>query len=802
MTPNVRTVVPARSESGNRMTPPTLESVLSDEFTRETFRAHIEHDPAAAARLLFGVEVWPGQERILRSLFCPYGAGGNAVTVVGSGHATGKSYTVALATQLWLVRGWPEVNVVIFAASEDALKTRIFRTIETHVGAPGAMRWGTKPLARSWAPTATAQVVGQVIRGDGEGQQGYHATGGVLTQVDEASALDAAKYETIISGLTTGHRDRVLMVGNPLHTDGPFADALGDGRDGTVHLASLESPNIVWARMASYLAEGRSYDPAAIASAIWEWFPAEGRAAVPESRLVRTVEWVWARVREWGPDWMRAWEDRAEIVPGLAGPGWLARQVDRFGTGSDEFRTRVLGLVPAVGEDELFSRTAFTEASGRDYGRRSGRVILGGDIGAVGDPTVLYVRDDASVIDRVEVRSGDDRLYRARVRAAVVALWEKHGCDEGYLDDTGIGLAIADEIRSESGIRTLWGLMPGGAASDAERFENARAECAFRAREWLRTGAVPREYADRLRRESGIRWETSKTTHRKKLESKPEFKKRLGHSPDDMDAFCYTFGALPGPVAFEAARGLRAPVGDARIVDGGVLMGDVLVVARPWRATWFNPAGGSACVVGATDKLGAMMVIRACDSPESLDLREWTDRMGEISREGGRELVFSADVVGYPEDVARMEEGHAFRREMVDAIRRGGWKGGIPRLADRRWLAGPGGVEVLNRLILGGLARIPGDPYWEGRMLECLRYATMPDLRVWPRAVRDALNHARFEGKKRGEDPMEDANSEFVAGGGPYLRCLRMIAGMGGVAAVRDMPRPPKMKDPNRYESY
>ncbi len=65
------------------MSGPTLESVLADPEARARFGALIEFDPAEAARLLFGVEVWPGQDRILRSLFCPYGEGGHAVTVVG-----------------------------------------------------------------------------------------------------------------------------------------------------------------------------------------------------------------------------------------------------------------------------------------------------------------------------------------------------------------------------------------------------------------------------------------------------------------------------------------------------------------------------------------------------------------------------------------------------------------------------------------------------------------------------------------------------------------------------------------------
>lgn len=786
---------------------PALESMLGDGNARATIAAAIDGDPAGAARALFGADVWPGQARILDSLFRPLGLGGNRTTVVGSGHATGKSHAVALATQLWLARGWPATNVLIFAASEDALKTRIFRTIARLVAdGGGSVRWATAPLKTEWSPGPSVSCVGQALRGEGEGKQGYHPAGGLLTQVDEASALDKARYETIVSGLMTGPRDRVLLVGNPLHTDGPFADALGDGREGTIHISSLESPNIVWARLAHWM-RGRArgdFDARAVADAIWEWFPEPGRAVIAASRLVPTVAWVWERVRERGPNWVEAWERDPEIVPGLAGPGWLSDQLREFGADGDEFRTRVLGLVPETGTDELFSRSAFTDAAKRDTERRGGRRILGGDVGAVGDPTVIFVRDDVGVIDCIELRSPDRAGWRARVRDAVVEMWRKHDCDEGYLDDTAIGFAIADEIRAETGIRTLWGLMPGGAASDPERFVNQRSELAFRARDWLARGAIPRKWAEKLRAESGIRWETDKTTSRKRLEPKPEFKKRLGHSPDYMDAFCYTFGALPGPVAFEAARGLREPPGDVEFQSRGIVVkhphaDEERIEGRPWRASWFNPGGASACIVGLTDKLGGMVVARSFDSPEAMDLGEWCARVRAISLEGRTPIQFEIDVIGYPEDLSRIDEGHGFRRELIQCLRATGWEGGVPRLADRNWLEGPGGVEVLNRLVLGGLARSPEDDFWKGREGQWLRYAALPALRVWPRDVRDALNHARFEGKKRGEDPTEDPSSEFVAGGGAYLRCLRMLCGMGAVARIREEEKPVPRPDPMRY---
>lgn len=778
---------------------PTFEAILSDPIAGAAFAAHVASDPAGAAAHWLGVDVWPGQRRILDSLFRPIGEGGARTTVVGSGHATGKSFSVALATQLWLARGWPETNVVIFAASETALKERIFRAIEASVtGGRGAMRWGTKPLAGVWAPHPTARVVGQVIRGESEGQQGFHAPGGVLTQVDEASALGAAKYETIVSGLMTGSRDRALLVGNPLHTDGPFADALGDGGPGVVHLSSLESPNIVWARLACYLADGRRYDARDVADEIWAWFPESGRACVPVSRLIPTVQWVWARVRNRGPDWMRAWESEPELVPGLAGPGWLDEVSRKYGTDSDEFRTRVLGLLPETGEDELFSRTAFTEAAARDSSRRSGRRILGGDIGAVGDPTVLYVRDDASVIDRVELRSAKREEWRNQVKAAIRELWEKHDCAEGYLDDTGIGIAIADEIRAESGIRTLWGLAPGGAASDAERFVNQRSELAFRLREWLRVGAIPREWAAELRAQSGIRWETDRTTSRKRLEPKPDFKKRIGRSPDDLDALCYTFGALPGPVAFEAARGLCVPGDSVRFVADGIEVDGEKETGEIFRAQWFNPAGRCAAILGMIDGMGGWHIVSAVSSEDADPLWDWLARVNLASVLHGRPLPIALDVIGYPEDKAIADNGNAFRREMIRALDGQKWTGSVPRVTDRRWLDGPNGAEAINRLVLAGVALNKEDPYWTGKPFEWLRYSVLPAIRVWPREVRDELNEARFEGKKRGADPAEDPEAEFVAGGGPFLRCLRMIAGSRASAIVTPEPEP-KVPDIRRY---
>lgn len=119
-----------------------------------------------------------------------------------------------------------------------------------------------------------------------EGASGIHPSGDFLILVDEAQGMTQTFYEAM-EGQASGRGNKLVLFGNPLYLEGPFFDAASDGSDTWKqhHLSALDHPNVVHDRMIYKDAIDRA--------------------------------WVMKRKEEWGTD-------------------------------SDAWRTRVLGLFPRV----------------------------------------------------------------------------------------------------------------------------------------------------------------------------------------------------------------------------------------------------------------------------------------------------------------------------------------------------------------------------------------------------------------------------------------------------------------------
>jgi hypothetical protein len=130
---------------------------------------------------------------------------------------------------------------------------------------------------------------------------GFRTANGVFVIVDEASSLDQATYDAIM-GLTMGGngKSRVLLIGNPLRTVGPFHAAATGVDNGwhTIHIDALDTPNV------------------------------KARAVVIPGLL--TFEDVEQRKIEWGED-------------------------------SPEYAARVRGQFPATGQNSFFNGTVLNK---------------------------------------------------------------------------------------------------------------------------------------------------------------------------------------------------------------------------------------------------------------------------------------------------------------------------------------------------------------------------------------------------------------------------------------------------------
>ncbi|SFQ46112.1 hypothetical protein SAMN05216229_12323 [Geopseudomonas sagittaria] len=238
---------------------------------------------------------------------------------------------------------------------------------------------------------------------------------------------------------------------------------------------------------------------------------------------------------------------------------WNARQVDSrtvdgtnkqqiakwaadYGEDSDFFRVRVRGMFPRASSLQLIPTDWVAEAIRREavHGL-SDALVCGIDIARGGDDdNVIRFRRglDARSIPKIKIPGSETRdttLFIAKVCTVV----QEHRPDAVFVDSTGVGGPVADQLRR---------LMPGiaiidinfASASPDAHYANMRTYMWWRLRESLRAGLAidddPLLEAELTSPEYGHNQRDQIA-----LEKKDDIKKRLGISPDDADALALTF---------------------------------------------------------------------------------------------------------------------------------------------------------------------------------------------------------------------------------------------------------------------
>lgn len=154
---------------------------------------------------------------------------------VASGHGIGKSATTGMLTT-WALACWDRPRIVITANTEGQLLTKT---------SPELGQWVRTSLYGDLFRTETmsirAKVNGEQHRADlipnsehnPEAFAGLHAEGRlVMVIVDEASALPAVIYETILGALTDENTVLIfVMMGNPTSAYGAFRECFRENRD-------------------------------------------------------------------------------------------------------------------------------------------------------------------------------------------------------------------------------------------------------------------------------------------------------------------------------------------------------------------------------------------------------------------------------------------------------------------------------------------------------------------------------------------------------------------------------------------
>lgn len=220
----------------------------------------------------------------------------------------------------------------------------------------------------------------------------------------------------------------------------------------------------------------------------------------------------------------------------------IAKWADDYGEDSDFFRVRVRGMFPRASDLQLIPTDWVAEAMRREavFGL-SDALICGIDIARGGaDNNVIRFRRglDARSIKPIRIPGSETRdttVFIAKVCTTV----QEHKPDAVFVDSTGVGGPVADQLRR---------LMPGtviidvnfASAAPDNHYANMRTYIWWMLREALRAGLAIEQCPD-LEAELTSPEYTHNQRDQIALEKKSEIKKRLGISPDDADALALTF---------------------------------------------------------------------------------------------------------------------------------------------------------------------------------------------------------------------------------------------------------------------
>lgn len=436
--------------------------------------ASLLNNPVSFARFVLCQQIWSKQIEILESI------AKHPRTAVRACHASGKTYTAALAV-LWWLATHPDGIVVTTAPTWMQVQHLIWGEIHKLLGFSKI----DFPRASTTALHITSKryAIG-LSTDDGDRFQGFHGAD-VLVVLDEATGVLAKIWESI-HGISAGGRVHVLAIGNPLRASGPFYDAFTSGREGwnLISISAFDTPNLAG-------------------------LTPELLLALPEEELdnnswpyLTTRRWVKERLLEWGED-------------------------------HQLFESRVLGNFPHQSEDSLFSLTWLEEAKARTEG--DGDLVAGLDVGGPGeDETALCLCRGPKIVKLMAWTEADPwgsvvaalNPYRKELKAVNV-------------DSVGIGDGMAKHLRNEKFPVNFVNV--GSAPWNKKKFFNLKAEIYWQLRERACNGELAGLTDERaITQLLSIRYShTPKGLVM--IESKKDAAKRGVKSPDRAEAIILAF---------------------------------------------------------------------------------------------------------------------------------------------------------------------------------------------------------------------------------------------------------------------
>jgi hypothetical protein len=430
-------------------------------------------NPSLFARVMLGHDVWSKQHEILQSVAT------SPRTAVKACHASGKTFTAAESVLWWVTRHQQAIAVTTaptWTQVERLLWGEICNSVyRSRIAFP-------KPAATSLQLGPGRYAIG-LSTNEGVRFQGFH--GNVLIVLDEAPGILPEIWEAV-EGIRAGGDVRVLALGNPTISSGPFYDVFASQREGwnLITISAFDTPNLAGVTLDNLLQMS------------------EQELDNNTSPYLTTRRWVREKFSEWGP----------------GHPLWEAR---------------VLGSFPVESEDALLPLAWLEAARNREGG--DGPVCAGLDVSGPGeDETVLCVRRGARI---VLLRAWSNRDPRGDVLAALLPF--KGQIQKLNVDSVGIGYYMAQHLRDHG--LPVSEINVGEAPCDKEKYFNLKAELYWSLRLRVQSGDIGGLAEERaIAQLAGIRY-SHNSRGQIVIESKEDARKRGVKSPDRAEAVMLAF---------------------------------------------------------------------------------------------------------------------------------------------------------------------------------------------------------------------------------------------------------------------
>jgi hypothetical protein len=261
---------------------------------QQAFVRRVMGDPVLFATHILGIDLWPRETEILRSIK------NHRRTAVKACHGVGKTFTLAVATLWWLAR-YREGIVLTTSPTQRQVRTQLWTEIH-------------RLVERAKVPYPKLRTTELRFRDDNnfaigfstnqtENFQGYHGKY-VLIIAAEAPGIESGIWDAV-AGTMAGGIVHIVMAGNPTVPSGAFFDAFSKERGlwNCFTVGAFDSPNLKGLTLEQLL----GMDPA-------EGGPLDQN---PLPHLV-TKRWVYDQYQSW-------WHgDEA------SSPNWLSRVLARF----------------------------------------------------------------------------------------------------------------------------------------------------------------------------------------------------------------------------------------------------------------------------------------------------------------------------------------------------------------------------------------------------------------------------------------------------------------------------------------